>query len=374
MRGATTAAGRRPAARRASTGRPGAGLARRLAAARARLRRLRARQRLRLPALSVRLRRRLLALAAVCLTLAAVYWFWFRDSSFVAVERVTVTGLTTDEAPRLRSALVGAARSMTTLHLDREHLERTLEAYPVVKGLELSPDFPNTLQIRVIEHHPAALVVAEGSRVPVAGDGTVLGGLPAEGRLPTIEAERSFGDGRLGDRGTLRAVRVAAAAPAALRGRLEEVERRKEQGLVVQLRKGPELIFGDATDVPAKWTAAARVLADKAAAGASYVDLRLPGRPAAGGLPAETVVPVAPADSAAGDDTVAPGAPADSAAGEETVAPGAPADSAAAAGVAPVAPGDPAAAAGTPPATASPGLTPTTPVTPAGGTASTPIP
>jgi cell division protein FtsQ len=299
--------------------------------------------------LSARLRRRLVALAAISLTLAAVYWSWFRDSGFVAVERVTVTGLTTDEAPRLRAALVGAARSMTTLHLDREHLERTVEAYPVVKGLELSPDFPNTLRIRVIEHHPAALVVAEGGRVPVAGDGTVLSGLPAEGRVPTIEAERPFEDGRLGDRGALRAVSVAAAAPAALRGRLEEVERRKEYGLVVALREGPKLIFGDATRMLAKWTAAARVLADKAAAGASYVDLRLPGRPAAGGLPAETVAPVAPADSdAAADETVAPAAPADS-----TV------DSAAAA---------------SPPATASPGLTPTTPVPPAGGTASAPNP
>jgi cell division protein FtsQ len=139
----------------------------------------------------------------------------------------------------------------------------------------------------------------------------------------------------------LRAVRVAAAAPAALRGRLEELERRKEDGLVVRLREGPELIFGDATRMQAKWTAAARVLADKAAAGASYVDLRLPGRPAAGGLPAETVAPVAPADSAA--------------AASETVAP---ADS----------------ATGTPPATTTPGLAPTTPVPPAGGTGTAPIP
>jgi hypothetical protein len=41
-----------------------------------------------------------------------------------------------------------------------------------------------------------------------------------------------------------------------------------------------------------------RILADPEAAGASYIDVRLPGRPAAGGLPAETVAPVAPAGSA----------------------------------------------------------------------------
>ncbi len=70
---------------------------------------------------------------------------------------------------------------------------------------------------------------------------------------------------------------------------------RKEDGLVVTLHEGPELIFGDATHMDAKWVAATRVLADPEAEGASYVDVRLPGRPAAGGLPAATVTPVAPA-------------------------------------------------------------------------------
>jgi hypothetical protein len=64
------------------------------------------------------------------------------------------------------------------------------------------------------------------------------------------------------------------------------------------------VIFGDATRLRAKWAAASRVLADLEASGASYVDVRLPGRPAAGGLPAETIVPVAPAGATS---TVPPG-------------------------------------------------------------------
>ena len=46
----------------------------------------------------------------------------------------------------------------------------------------------------------------------------------------------------------------------------------------------------------------ARVLADPDAAGATYIDVRLPGRPAAGGLPAATLAPVAPA----GDSELTP--------------------------------------------------------------------
>jgi cell division protein FtsQ len=96
----------------------------------------------------------------------------------------------------------------------------------------------------------------------------------------------------------LHAARVAGGAPGPLRQRLERVDMRAQDGIVVELRDGPELIFGDATHVRAKWIAATRVLADPEAEGASYIDVRLPGRPAAGGLPAETLAPVAPAGSA----------------------------------------------------------------------------
>jgi cell division septal protein FtsQ len=163
-------------------------------------------------------------------------------------------------------------------------------AYPVVRALEVRPDFPHGLQIHVVEHRPAALV----GGLPVAGDGTILRGMPVEGRLPTIPARGDLHGNRLKDSTSLHAARVAGGAPAALRPRLEQVEMRGEDGIVVVVRDGPELIFGNATHVHAKWVAAVRVLADPDAAGASYIDVRLPGRPAAGGLPAETLSPVAP--------------------------------------------------------------------------------
>jgi cell division protein FtsQ len=43
-------------------------------------------------------------------------------------------------------------------------------------------------------------------------------------------------------------------------------------------------VFGSRDNAAAKWAAAARVLADPSAAGATYLDLRIPGRVAAGGL------------------------------------------------------------------------------------------
>jgi cell division protein FtsQ len=233
----------------------------------------------------------LAVLLGACVLLASIYQFWLRDSSLVAVEDVTVTGLTTKDAARVRATLVAAAHTMTTLHVQRDELEESIEAYPVVRALEVRPDFPHGLEIHVIEHRPAALV----GGLPVAGDGTILRGLPVEGRLPAIEARGDVRGDRLEDPAALHAARVAGAAPAPLRPRLERIDVRSEDGIVVEMREGPEIIFGDARRVRAKWIAATRVLADPDAEGATYIDVRLPGRPAAGGLPAATLAPVAPA-------------------------------------------------------------------------------
>jgi cell division protein FtsQ len=244
---------------------------------------------------SHRLRRWLLILAAALLVLGAGYQFWLRDSSLVAVEDVSVTGLSTSDSKRVRMALTAASRSMTTLHVDQEALERAVAGFPVVRELEVTTDFPHGLNIHVVEHVPAAVAVGASGRVAVAGDGTILQGVPVEKRLPTVEVEGAVGVERLRDPTALASAAIAGAAPAKLRGRLSEVGEDGRLGQVAQLRNGPEVIFGDATGVRSKWAAAATVLADLEASGASYVDVRLPDRPAAGGLPAETIVPVAPA-------------------------------------------------------------------------------
>jgi cell division protein FtsQ len=243
---------------------------------------------------SPRLWRHLLIVAAACVLLSGLYLLWFRNSSFVRVERVSVTGLETKDAERLRAALTLSARSMTTLHVDRARLMRAAAGYPVIRGLRVTPDFPHALRIEVVQHSAAAIAVARGLRIPVAGDGTLLRGVPVAGRLPTIHLSGAPPSGRLRDPFALRQARVLGAAPAALRSRLDKVATRDE-GLTVEMRDGPELIFGDATHARAKWAAAARVLADPAARGATYIDLRLPDRPAAGGVAAGTVAPVAPA-------------------------------------------------------------------------------
>ena len=100
------------------------------------------------------------------------------------------------------------------------------------------------------------------------------------------------------------------------------------------------------------------MLADPDAAGATYIDVRLPERPVAGGLPVETIEPVAPAG-----EVVAP--PVEPAVPETATAPVDPA------AAAPETPVDPAATTPAPaPTTAAPPAT-TAPVTPTTTRAST---
>jgi cell division protein FtsQ len=214
----------------------------------------------------------------------------------VNVSRVTVTGVTTSDASKLRQALTTTGRSMTTLHVDQGRLDRVVSGYPVVRELRVSTDFPHGLRIEVVENEPAAVAVAGGSRVPVAADGTVLRGLPALPGLAQLQLKGALPPERLTEPAALKAARVLGAAPLALRTHLVGLGQDGEKGLTVKMRQGPLLIFGDTTRLRAKWIAATRVLADRSSRGATYIDLRLPDRPAAGGVAAATLQPVAPTD------------------------------------------------------------------------------
>lgn len=249
-----------------------------------------------------RLRRRLVVAALIAALIGGLYYFWLRDSSLVAVEQVSVTGLTSRDSDRLRAALTSTAETMTTLHVERDRLERAAAAFPVVAAIEVKRDFPHGLTIHVVEHRPAAVVDVDGRSVPIAGDGSVLAGMPVKGDLPTIELSGGLPQRRLPPGAARDSARVAGGAPAVIARRLESVGREGgARGVVVQVEDGPEIVFGGAERVAAKWAAAIRVLADEEAAGAAYVDVRIPERPVAGGVAVETVTPVAPLSDTTAD-------------------------------------------------------------------------
>jgi cell division protein FtsQ len=243
---------------------------------------------------------RAVAAFACVVGLLAAGWMWLRDSRLVAVKRVTVTGASGPDAARIQAALRGAAVDMTTLHVRDGELRTAVEPFPTVLGLSTAPDFPHALRIEVRERNPVAAVVAGDQRVPVAVDGTLMRSTRGAG-LPEIPAKAAPGGSRATDAGVRRALAALGAAPGALRARVRRVYV-GPNGLTLPLRAGPTLYFGGSERLRAKWVATTVVLADPTSTGATYLDLRVPERPAAGGLEQ-------PPDPAKDDPQVAPQAP-----------------------------------------------------------------
>ena len=225
---------------------------------------------------------RAVAACAAVLVLLAAFWVWLRDSPLVAVRDVSVVGVRGPDASRVRSALSLAARDMTTLHVRDGQLATAVEPYPDVASVDAHADFPHGLELVVHEHVPVAVLVSGDQRVAVAADGTVLRDLPTSGLAVVAgtapPAGQAIDDGR-----AARAVALLAAAPTPLRSHVATVSF-GSRGLTAALHDGPVLFFGDAARLRAKWTAIVRVLADRSSAGATYLDVRLPERPAAGGV------------------------------------------------------------------------------------------
>jgi cell division protein FtsQ len=223
-------------------------------------------------------------LAGVLLSVCALGggWMWLRDSSVVQVRDVFVTGLASAEEAQIRQALKSAALDMTTLHVREDALRAAVAQYPSIAGVETHARFPHKLSIEVRERAPVVAIQSGGGKVAASGDGRVLRGMKASG-LPTLRVRTVPAGERVTDRRTLGALGVAGVAPAELRRRIERLWS-GSRGLTLDLRNGPDLVFGSGSDAARKWTAAVRVLADPSAAGATYLDLRVPERVAAGGL------------------------------------------------------------------------------------------
>jgi cell division protein FtsQ len=244
-----------------------------------------------------------LLLAVVAVTaLGGAGWMWLRDSSLVRVTDVLVTGTSSSAEPRIRAALDSAAREMTTLHVRERTLQQAVAGFPSVAALRIRTDFPHGLAVEVIERHPAAVLTAGDQRLSVTGSGLLLRDVVAASGLPEVGLDGSLTGPRVSEPRVLAALAVAAATPVALRSRTARIVY-GPRGITAELADGPPLIFGTADDAAAKWAGAARVLADPSAAGATYLDLRAPGRVAAGGIGAavteSSIAPASPTGTTA---------------------------------------------------------------------------
>jgi cell division protein FtsQ len=221
----------------------------------------------------------------VVATLALTYFAWFRNSSLVAVSDVRIEGAGGADSQRIEAALTRAAGDMTTLHVDDQALRDAVADFPTVASVSADPSFPHSLTIQVSERQPVLIAVQGDNDVPVAGDGRLLPGVEAKAGLPHLAVDALPASGRLsGD--PLSQARAIGAAPDALRPLVEGVAFSGDYGIVLTMRGGIELRFGGGGSLDRKWAAVAATLADPQLTSLSYLDVRVPERPAVGGTSA----------------------------------------------------------------------------------------
>ncbi|HTZ88434.1 MAG TPA: FtsQ-type POTRA domain-containing protein [Solirubrobacteraceae bacterium] len=239
----------------------------------------------------VRTRRRLrIALIAtvIALPLLGGGWLWLRNSPLVSVQQVRVSGVHGPDASAIKATLQSTAKQMSTLNVSTAKLRAAVASYPVVGDLKVQTSFPHGLRIDVVEQPPVAVLSTDGANVAVAANGTVLGTAQSGESLPTVNSGQQLTVGEQArEPASLAALSVLGAAPKPLAKKTERAYS-GSKGLTLVMQGGVRAYFGDASRPHAKWAALARVLADPGSAGASYVDVRVPERPAAGFPPGVT--------------------------------------------------------------------------------------
>jgi cell division protein FtsQ len=220
-------------------------------------------------------------LAALLLVLGG-FWLWFKDSPLVSVNRVQVTGLSGPQVPQIRQALAAAAVRMTTLDVDMARLRAAVNPYPEVRSLTVDTQFPHGMVIQVTEQVPVAQISVNGNPMAVSAGGSLLKPTANTGRLPILNVDSLPNGTRFTGSGPLAALSVLAAAPYSFLPHIQSARDTSQNGVVVQLRRGPQIRFGDTTRLHDKWSAALAVLAAPSAQGAEYIDVSDPDHPAAG--------------------------------------------------------------------------------------------
>jgi cell division protein FtsQ len=229
-------------------------------------------------------RRSRIALIALLIALPVLGggYLILRNSPFVAVEHVQISGVSGTEASAIEGALSTAAKHMSTLEVNAGALQAAVAPFRVVSSIRAQAIFPHGLRIEVTESLPVAALIVDGQRTGVSAAGVVLGPALASSSLPTLTGYLQLPPGaHLHNATLLESVAVLAAAPSVLAKHVSRVYESSE-GLTLAMGNGLLVYFGDAVRPHAKWLSLARVLADHSSAGASYIDVRLPSRPAAG--------------------------------------------------------------------------------------------
>jgi cell division protein FtsQ len=222
-----------------------------------------------------RLRRLTLVLGGVAVVLAA---FVATQTPLLDVDRITVEGARRTTPADVRAA-ARIERGAPLLGVDVGRAASRVEELPWVDRAEVVRRWPGTIEIRVTERAPAAVVeIAKGRTALVDRGGRVL---EVTATPPGGLAELRGVDGRIVEGGALdRRTRAALAVLDALQQRLPGAIVAVSTDLDAKLVDGGTVRFGTTHQLDDKVVATHTVLADVDTACLEVLDVRVPGSPA----------------------------------------------------------------------------------------------
>ena len=235
------------------------------------------------------------AMVVIALLVLGLTGWIVMNSAFFEIRDVRVEGarnVSPDEIRRL--ADIPADANLIMLPLDG--VIGRLERHPWILDAQVVRDLPTTAVIRVIERTPGGWMRDADGIAILAGDGTVLARVPeAPARLPEIGESAdtlTVGERVVGPGQTLR---VAASMGGPLRRHVASLHLAGSE-IVLRLRAGGTVLYGEPVELPAKNLALAELLRWASGEGVPVrtIDVRAPAAPSLEPLEASRKLPPSP--------------------------------------------------------------------------------
>jgi cell division protein FtsQ len=223
---------------------------------------------------------RLAAIVVGLVVISAAAW-WVTHTPLFDMRTLTVRG-NRHLSEALVARLAGLSRSTNVVWLRSGAVADRIERNPWVLRARVSKSLPGSVTVVIEERRAVAFVESGRSPLLVSGDGVILGRARGRIRLPLVTlppAPVSTG-GRLGR--TPDVLIVARTLPAGIRGKVERITQEGPGSLMVILRNGARVLYGDASEAGAKGRALSSLLswAKKRGIRVDHIDVRAPSAPA----------------------------------------------------------------------------------------------
>ena len=193
---------------------------------------------------------------AAGLALAGLLGWLVYGTPVLGVRHVAVRGSTLVSPDEVRAAAT-IRPGVPLASLDLAAVRRRVVQLPPVHAARVEREWPATVLIVITERVPVAVVHrADGRFDLIDAAGVVFRTVPAQPALPTLQLTAAGP----ADPTTRAALQVLAALTPQLRDELVTLVADSPAHLHLQLRAGRQVIWGDATDNPAKAAAATALL------------------------------------------------------------------------------------------------------------------